>query len=146
MEKKEYQNLVKKYNPNEKKWLNALRAFIIGGLLGTLGNFLIEFYSKVLNIPSNDASIFMIMTLIFFACLFTALGFFDNFVKFGRMGVIIPITGFAHSVQSATLDYKNEGPIYGFGSNMFKLAGNVILYGVLSAYVFGLIRFIIIGG
>lgn len=146
MDKEKYQNLVDKYNPNEKKGLNILRAFIVGGLLGALGNFLIEFYSKILNIPTNDATVFMIMTLIFFACLFTALGFFDNFVKYGRMGVIIPITGFAHSVQSATLDYKNEGPIYGFGSNMFKLAGNVILYGVLSASIFGFIRFLIIGG
>lgn len=61
------------------------------------------------------------------------------------MGAIIPITGFAHSMQSATLDYKNEGLIYGFGSNMFKLAGSVILYGVVSAYLFGLIRYLLGG-
>ena len=67
-------------------------------------------------------------------------------VKKGKMGLIIPITGFAHSMQSSILDYKKEGPIYGFGSNVFKLAGSVILYGVVSAYVFGLIRFIIFGG
>ena len=62
------------------------------------------------------------------------------------MGLIIPITGFAHSMQSAILDYKKEGLVYGFGSNMFKLSGSVILYGVVSAYVFGLIRFLIFGG
>ena len=61
------------------------------------------------------------------------------------MGAIIPITGFAHSMQSATLDYKNEGLIYGFGSNMFRLAGSVILYGVVSSYIFGIIR-LILGG
>ena len=87
----------------------------------------------------------MISTLIFLACLFTALGFFDKFVNFARMGAIIPITGFAHSMQSAALDYKNEGFIYGFGSNMFKLAGSVILYGILGAYVFGCIRYLIGG-
>lgn len=146
MEKKEYEELVKKHNPNEQRFLNIVRAFIVGGLFGVLGNFLIDFYSKTFNISSNNASVFMIMTLIFIACLGTALGFFDNFVKFGRMGVIIPITGFAHSVQSAALDYKNEGLIYGIGSNIFKLAGNVILYGVLSAYIFGLIRFLVMGG
>ena len=62
------------------------------------------------------------------------------------MGLIIPITGFAHSIQSAILDYKNEGPVYGFGSNVFKLAGSVILYGVVSAYVFAIIRFLFFGG
>ena len=61
------------------------------------------------------------------------------------MGVIIPITGFAHSMQSAILDYKKEGLIYGFGSNMFRLAGSVILYGVVSSYIFGIIR-LILGG
>ena len=86
-----------------------------------------------------------LITFIFIACLLTSLGVFDKFVKIAKMGLIIPITGFAHSMQSAILDYKNEGPIYGFGSNMFKLAGSVILYGVVSAYVFGLIRFIIFG-
>lgn len=146
MDEKQYSELVKKYKPKETKILNLFKAFIMGGLFGILGNFLIEFYSKIFKISSNDAAIFMITTLIFLACLFTSLGFFDNFVKYFGMGVIIPITGFAHSMQSATLDYKEEGLIYGFGSNMFKLAGSVILYGVLSAYIFGMIRFLVIGG
>ena len=109
-----------------------------------LGNFLKELYSSF-GIPSSYAGVLMIITLIFIACLFTALGFFDSFVKFAKMGVIIPITGFAHSMQSATLDHKKEGLIFGFGSNMFNLAGSVILYGVLSAYIFGIIRYLIGG-
>lgn len=144
--KKDYKKIVDSHKPNENRLLNVIKAFIVGGLFGMLGNFLVDFYAKILNIPSNDASVFMIITLVFLACLFTALGFFDDFVHFGRMGVIIPITGFAHSMQSAALDYKNEGLIYGFGSNIFKLAGSVILYGVVSAYIFGLIRFLVMGG
>ncbi len=88
----------------------------------------------------------MLVTFIFITCLLTGIGVFDDLVKKGKMGLIIPITGFAHSMQSAVLDYKKEGLIYGFGSNVFKLAGSVILYGVVSAYVFGLVRFIIFGG
>ena len=88
----------------------------------------------------------MLVTLIFIACLLTGLGVFDNLVKKGKMGLIIPITGFAHSMQSAILDYKKEGPVYGFGANVFKLAGSVILYGVVSAYVFGVIRYLFFGG
>lgn len=146
MNEKKYNKIVEKHQPKENKLLNAIIAFIVGGLIGAFGHLLVELYSYVFEISSNDASILMITTLIFLACLFTALGFFDSFVKIGRMGVIIPITGFAHSMQSAALDYKNEGLVYGFGSNMFKLAGSVILYGVVAAYIFGIIRFIFIGG
>ena len=87
----------------------------------------------------------MIVIMIFIAALFTALGFFDKWVTFARCGLIIPITGFSHSMMSAALEYKKEGPIYGIGSNAFKLAGSVILYGVVSAWTFGIIR-LIIGG
>ena len=145
MNEKKFNEIVEKHKPDENKLLNLVKAFVIGGLIGAFGNFLVEFYSKVLNISSNDASVFMIITLILLACLFTALGFFDNFVHFGRMGVIIPITGFAHSMQSAALDYKKEGLVCGIGSNIFKLAGSVILYGVVSAYIVGIIRFLIGG-
>ena len=145
MNEKKFNEIVEKHKPDENKLLNLVKAFVIGGLIGAFGNFLVEFYSKVLNVSSNDASVFMIITLIFLACLFTALGFFDNFVHFGRMGVIIPITGFAHSMQSAALDYKKEGLVCGIGSNIFKLAGSDILYGIVSAYIVGIIRFLIGG-
>ena len=88
----------------------------------------------------------MLVTLIFIACLLTALGVFDSLVSICRCGLIIPITGFAHSMMSAGIEYKREGPIYGIGSNVFKLAGSVILYGVVSAWFFGLIRYIFLGG
>ena len=87
----------------------------------------------------------MIITLIFIASLFTALGFFDKLVEIFKCGLLIPITGFAHSMTSCSMDYRKEGPIYGIGSNMFKLAGSVILYGVLAAWFFGMIRYLIGG-
>lgn len=146
MTSKEYKNLVSKHPAKEKRGLNMIISFVIGGLFGVVANFLVNFYSNVLNIPSSDASVFMITTLIFISCLLTSLGVFDNFVKFAKMGVIIPITGFAHSMQSAALDSKSEGLIYGIGSNAFKLSGSVILYGVFSASIFGIIRFLIMGG
>ena len=84
--------------------------------------------------------------VIFLSSLFTALGFFDNWVSVCKCGLIIPITGFAHAMMSATLEYRKEGMITGIGANMFKLAGSVIVFGVVSAYVFGLIRLLIFGG
>ena len=146
MDKKKYQKIVDKHKATESRGLNLLIAFVVGGIVGALGHFLIEFYSYYLNISTKDASVFMIVTLIFFATLFTALGFFDKWVTFAKCGLIIPITGFAHSMASAGIEYKKDGPIYGLGSNLFKLSGSVILYGIVSAWAFGLIRYLLLGG
>ncbi len=146
MEKKLYDKMVVSHNPKEHRGSNAFIAFMVGGLIGVIGQLLVDFYSYYLHLSSSDASIFMIITLIFLASLFTALGFFDKWVNFARCGLIIPITGFAHSMTSAAIEYKKEGFVTGLGANMFKLAGTVILYGVVSAYIFGFIRLIIMGG
>ena len=146
MEKNKYKNIVDKHTPRENRLYNTLVAFFIGGLMGVIGNFLIDFYSYYFSISTKDASVFMIITLVFIGCLFTALGFFDKWVNFAKCGLIVPITGFAHAMMSAALEYRKEGLVTGIGSNMFKLAGSVILYGVVSAYVFGLLRILVIGG
>lgn len=146
MEKNKYKNLVDKHTPKENILYNTLVAFMIGGFMGMLGQGLIDVYSYFLEISSNEASTLMIVTLVFFGCLLTALGFFDKMVNFAKCGLIIPITGFAHAMMSATLEYKKEGLVTGIGANMFKLAGSVIIFGVVSAYLFGLLRLIILGG
>ena len=146
MEKKLYDKLVMSHQPKEKRGQNAFIAFVVGGLMGVIGELLVEFYSYYLKLSTSDASVFMIVTLIFLASLFTALGFFDKWVNFAKCGLIIPITGFAHSMTSAAIEYKKEGFVTGIGANMFKLAGTVIIYGVVSAYIFGFLRLIIMGG
>ena len=146
MEITKYNEIVKRHKPTEKRSSNAIIAFITGGLIGVFGQFLTEVYANWFNIPNKDAVSFMLVTLIFLACLLTALGFFDKMVSFCRCGLIIPITGFAHSMMSAGMEYRKEGPIFGIGSNIFKLAGSVILYGVVAAWFFGTIRYIIMGG
>ena len=146
MEKTKYKELVKRKTPRENIIEDTLLAFVIGGLMGVIGEFLTEFYAYIFNVPTSEASVFMIITLIFLGCLLTCLGFFDAWVRFAKCGLIIPITGFAHSMQSAALEYKKEGLVTGIGANMFKLAGTVIIYGVVSSYVFGLLRCLIMGG
>ena len=133
------------YKVSENKCKNAIIAFISGGTIGLIGELIIEFLCLYLEISRTDAGTYMIVFFIFLASLFTALGFFDKWVNKCRCGLLIPITGFAHSMTSSCLDYKNEGPIYGIGSNMFKLAGSVIVYGVFSAWIFGMIRYILGG-
>ena len=146
MEKKEYKKIVNKYTPNEPRLKNALIAFIIGGLMGVLGNFLVDAYSYYFDLSTKDASVFMIITLVFLGCFLTCLGFFDKWVNFAKCGLIIPITGFAHAMMSAALEYRKEGLVTGLGANMFKLAGSVIIFGVVSAYIFGLLRLFVMGG
>lgn len=146
MEKKEYKQIVDKYTPNEPRLRNAIIAFLIGGFMGVLGNFLIEVYSYYFDLSSKDASVFMIITLVFIGCFLTCLGFFDKWVNFAKCGLIVPITGFAHAMMSAALEYRKEGLVTGIGANMFKLAGSVIIFGVVSAYIFGLLRLLVMGG
>lgn len=146
MEKNKYKTIVDKYKPKENRLYNGISAFLVGGFIGVIGEFLVEFYASCFNISTSQAGTFMIITLIFIGCLLTCFGFFDKWVTWAKAGLIVPITGFAHSMMSAALDYKKEGLVTGIGASMFKLAGTVIIFGVVSAYVFGLIRILLFGG
>ena len=145
MKNEKYERIVNNNLATETRIKNSIIAFVVGGLVGLLGEGIIEMLCYYFKISRTDASTYMIVILIFVASLSTAIGFFDKLVTRFKCGLLIPITGFAHSMTSATLDYKREGLISGFGSNMFKLAGSVILYGVVSAWIFGLIRYLIGG-
>ena len=142
MEKKDDKRIVDSNKPKESRVSNSVIAFLVGGFMGVFAHLLSDFYQYTFDISSKDATTFMLVTFIILACFFTSLGFFDKWVNFARCGLIIPITGFAHSVMSASLDYKREGPIYGVGGNMLKLAGSVIVYGIVSAVIFGSIRYL----
>lgn len=145
MKNERYERIVNQNKAVEERGKNALIAFFVGGLVGAIGEIIIEVICYYFKLSRNDSATIMIVIMIFIASLCTALGFFDKLVTKFKCGLLIPITGFAHSMTSATLDYKKEGPISGFGSNMFKLAGSVILYGVVSAWFFGMIRYFIGG-
>ena len=141
--KQNYQEIVKKHSPKENVLMNAVIAFITGGLMGIVGQLLIDGYSSLFDIPTKEATVCMLVTLIFFSCLFTSLGFFDKWVNFCKCGLIIPITGFAHATMSAALEYRKEGLVTGIGANMLKLSGAVIIFGVVSSFVFSLIRMVV---
>ncbi len=143
MEKDKYKTLIAKHTPKEDILYNAIIAFITGGLMGIIGQFLIDFYAAILLIPTKEATVFMISTLIFLSSILTSLGFFDKWVNFAKCGLIIPITGFAHATMSAALEYRKEGFVTGLGASMLKLSGAVIIFGVISAWTFSLLRAII---
>lgn len=146
MENTEYSEFIKKYIPKEDRLKNAIISFLCGGLLGMGSEFLLECYQLWFSLPRKESGVLVILTLIVIASVLTALGIFDVAVAKVKSALIIPITGFAHSMTSAALEYRTEGLILGIGANIFKLAGTVILYGVVAVYFFGLIRLIIMGG
>ena len=113
---------------------------------GSLSELLLRCYMIWLDLPRKESGVLVILTLIAVASILTACGVFDVLVSKVKAALIIPITGFAHSMSSAALEYKNEGLVLGIGANIFKLAGTVILYGVVSVYFFGLIRLLVMGG
>lgn len=145
MKNEMYDEIVKKYTPKEDILKNAIITFLAGGTIGALSELLLVCYSTLLNIPRKESGVLVILTLIFISSILTACGVFDVCVSKLKSALIIPITGFAHSITSAALDYRKEGLVVGIGANVFKLAGTVILYGVVSVYIFGLLR-LILGG
>ncbi|MBR3897905.1 MAG: SpoVA/SpoVAEb family sporulation membrane protein [Bacilli bacterium] len=141
--KDNYQKIIDTYTPKEDILNNSIIAFITGGLMGIIGEALIEFYTFIMHIPSKEATVCMLITLIFLGCILTCLGFFDKWVNFCKCGLIIPITGFAHATQSAALEYRKEGLVTGIGTNMLKLSGAVIIYGIIGSFIFSLIRMLV---
>lgn len=146
MSNEEYQNFIKKYTPKPKVFINALTTFVAGGLVGAFSELLLQIYEMWLDLPRKESGVLVILTLIVIASFLTAIGIFDILVTKLKSALIIPITGFAHSITSAALEYRTEGLVLGIGANIFKLAGTVILYGTVAVYFFGLIRLLIIGG
>ena len=144
--KDKYVELVEKHIPKEDIVKNATVSFLAGGVLGVLSELLLRGYMMWFSLPRKEAGVVVILTLIVIASILTAFGVFDQCVSKLKSALIIPITGFAHSITSAALEYRKEGMVLGIGANIFKLAGTVILYGIVSVYVFGIIRLIVMGG
>ena len=146
MDKEKYKELTSKIVPKEDMFKNYIVSFLIGGLTGLLGQVIVFILQNNFDIKYKDATSIMIVILIFLASFLTAIGVFDNLVSKAKAGLIVPITGFAHAMTSSMLEYKKEGYVTGIGANAFKLTGSVILYGVVSAYIFGIIRYLFFGG
>ena len=145
MNNKEYEKFIKKYTPKPPVLMNAIVTFLGGGVLGLTSELLLEIYQMWLHLPRKESGVLVILTLIVIAAILTALGVFDILVTKLKSALIIPITGFSHSITSAAIEYKPEGLVLGIGANIFKLAGTVILYGTVAVYIFGLLR-LVIGG
>lgn len=136
-----YGDYVTSITPKHSTKKNVLRAFVIGGLTCTLGQALINLY-KYVGFDKDSAALYETLTLIFISATLTGFGLFSKIAKYAGAGVIVPITGFANSVASPAIEFKKEGQVYGIGCKIFTIAGPVILYGVFTSSVLGLIYWI----
>ncbi len=140
MNNKKYKELVEELTPKENRLSNMFISFFTGGLIGIIGTFLFNYFNEFLTEDLAISS--MLLVLIITIALITSLGKADSLFTRFKCGLIIPITGFAHSVAACIIDYKKEGFI-SIGSNTFKLAGSVILYGVISAIILTIIKVVL---
>lgn len=122
---------------------NTLKAFLVGGIISVIAEAFLSFYLEVLGLDKDISSSLMSITMVFIASLLTGLGVYDRLGQFSGAGTIVPITGFSNSMTSSALESKSEGLILGVMTNMFKLAGAIIVAGVVSAFVAGNIIYLI---
>lgn len=142
MNKKVFNEIVKirKLRPNKIK--NAIWAFLCGGLIGLFGELLLMLFTNTFEMSEAESRSYMYFTIIIITNILTALGVFDVFSTYAGAGAFIPISGFANALTSSSIEGRSEGLIFGIGSNTFKLAGSVLVYGISSAIVFSLVYYI----
>ena len=139
--KKEYQKLFQKKSQNSHCFVDCLMAFLIGGLICTIGQGLVNLY-MFFGLDEKTSKTLCSVTLIFLGVLFTAFHIYDNIAKHAGAGTLVPITGFANAISAPAIEFKSEGFILGVGAKMFTIAGPVIVYGVSASVVYGLIYWI----
>ena len=142
MTEREYSKLVDELSPDSPMGKDCLIAFVVGGLICTLGQLFLELYGK-LGLDKDLAGTAASMTLVGLSALLTGLSLYDNLAKYAGAGTLVPITGFANSVAAPAVEFKTEGFILGVGAKMFTIAGPVIVYGVSASVVYGLIYWIV---
>lgn len=142
-DKKKYKDYVDKISPKPSYIKNYILAFIVGGLICCIGQGINDFYTKIINLDKLAAASATSIILIFLGSFLTGLGVYDLIGKRAGAGSIIPITGFANSIVSPAMEYKKEGYVLGVGANLFKIAGPVLVYGVSSSIICGLIYYVI---
>ena len=141
MKKKEYKTYVDKMTPNSPIVKDVVFAFLIGGAICTIGQFFFNMYEGF-GIKEDCVAMLTSSTMVFLGALFTGFGLYDNLAKYAGAGTIVPITGFANAVASPAIEFKSEGYILGLAVKMFSVAGPVIVYGIASGFVAGIVYYI----
>lgn len=140
-QQKEYEQYVKEMTPTHNLWLQMLKAFITGGIICCIGQFILN-YAGSLGLDKQTAGSWCSLILVLLSVVLTGFGIFPKIVKWGGAGALVPITGFANSVAAPAIEFQKEGQVMGIGCKIFTIAGPVILYGVFTSWVLGLLYWI----
>ncbi len=143
MDKKTYAKFATAHAERSPLFKDCVWAFLVGGLICTLGEAFGALYGDVFSLDKETAGTLTSISLIFLSVLASALGVYDRIAKRAGAGTLVPITGFANAVASPTIDSHAEGLVLGVGAKIFTVSGPVILYGVLAGSVWGVIAWII---
>lgn len=137
--KKEYEQFVKEVTPKQKLFPNMGKAFVVGGLICVLGQILLRIGKTQFSLNQDDAGAWCSLILILCSVILTGLNVYQKIVTFAGCGALVPITGFANSVAAPAIEYQKEGQVFGIGAKIFTIAGPVLLYGIFSSWLLGLI-------
>ncbi|RPJ96238.1 stage V sporulation protein AC [Rummeliibacillus sp. TYF005] len=144
MDQKQYDNLQQSISPKPSILKNCLKAFLVGGIFCTVGQLITYIYISYFNFTEKTAGNPTVATMIFIAMLLTGFGLYKKIGQFAGAGSAVPVTGFGNAVISAAIEHKTEGFVLGVGGNIFKLAGSVIVFGVVSAFLVALVKLILV--
>ena len=139
---KSYEDYVKQVTPTKNLCMNIIRAFVVGGLICCLGQFLINLFTSQ-GMNNEDAGMWTSISLIAISVILTGFGLYSKLGEFAGGGSLVPITGFANSVAASAIEFKKEGQVFGIGCKIFTIAGPVILYGIFASWILGLIYWIL---
>ena len=140
--KQDYNSYIKSVTPTKSLFKNMLMAFLVGGLICTIGQAIINLLMN-LGLTKDDAAAYETLILVGIAILLTALNIYSKIAKIAGAGTLVPITGFANSVGACAIEFKKEGQVFGIGCKIFTIAGPVILYGLLSSGFLGFIYWVL---
>lgn len=135
-QQKEYEKYVKEVTPTHNLCVQMLKAFVTGGIICCIGQFILN-YAGSLGADRQAAGSWCSMILVLLSVILTGLGIFSKIAKWGGAGALVPITGFANSVAASAIEYKAEGQVFGIGCKIFTIAGPVILYGIFASWLLG---------
>jgi len=138
---KQYDELVKQVTPKNNLLLQMLKAFVVGGIICTIGQGILE-GAKAMGLDKDMAGTWCSLLLILLSVILTGLSLYQPIADFGGAGALVPITGFANSVCAPAIEFQTEGQVFGVGVKIFTIAGPVILYGIFTSWLLGLIYWI----
>lgn len=142
LKEQKYNEYVKQKTPKHSTPKNLFRAFLVGGIICTIGQGFINLYIS-LGADKELAASYTTLSLILLSVVSTGLNWYQKLANYAGAGSVVPITGFANSVAAAAIEYKKEGHVFGIGCQIFTIAGPVILYGIFSSWILGVIYYIL---